>query len=158
MNDRVMIKMGDKNVVFDSLETRIINNHNLQIQLADGSYFCTHPDNATIYSKDSEEMKAYENLVSDIYYPYEGEVNEISTVDRAIVQMGNKSAALNFNDLRFVNAYTTVFALSDNTSVQSHPRNTYIYSSESVIMQQVENELMKQNEREREVDELDMSK
>ena len=144
--NRAMISIGNECVAFDILEYQRWTDSHIELTLEDGTKISVHPSDLQLYNNNSEKMRKLEESIStiDIYDSYNS--TEHSDYDKAFVQIGDNLVVLEISkyeiwkDSRYDS--NTVLTLVDGTTMAIHPMDLILFNSNSLIMNQVEEQTL----------------
>jgi len=143
--NRAMISIGNEYVVVDINGYTRWSEANIELKLTDGTKLTAHPSDISLYNNKSETMKEVESSISPIYTNAVDHYIEDNKLDRALVQVGNDLILLEINGYIKWSEGNTELKLTDGTSLTVHPMYLTLFSSKSVIMSQVYEQVLENN-------------
>lgn len=143
--NRAMVSIGDEYVVVDIDGWNILTKSNTELKLTDGTTMTGHPSDIRLYNNKSEIMQKVEDSISPIKTDIADYKVEDSTLDRALVLVGNDVMILEITGYTRWSDADTMLNLADGTKFYVHPMDLILFSSKSSVMSQVQEQVLGNN-------------
>lgn len=143
--NRAMISIGNEYVVVDINGYTRWDRSNTELELTDGTTITGHPSDINLYNNKSETMQKVEDSISPIYTDNADYQVENATFDRALVQVGDDVMVLEITGYTRWDDSNTALKLADGTTLTVHPMDLTLFSSKSLVMSQVQEQVLGNN-------------
>lgn len=143
--NRAMVSIGDEYVVVDIDGWNILTESNTELKLTDGTTMTGHPSDIKLYNNKSEIMQKVEDSISPIKTDIADSKVEDSTLDRALVLVGDDVMILEITGYTRWSDVDTMLKLADGTKFYVHPMDLILFSSKSSVMSQVQEQVLGNN-------------
>jgi len=143
--NRAMISIGNECVVVDINGYARWDRSNTTLELTDGTTIIGHPSDINLYNNKSETMQKVEDSIFPIYTDDADYQVENATLDRAFVQIDDDVMVLEITDYNRWDDSNTELELTDGTPLTVHPVDLTLFSSKSIIMSQVQEQVLGNN-------------
>ena len=143
--NRAMISIGNEYVVVDINGYTRWDRSNTALELTDGTTITGHPSDINLYNNKSETMQKVEDSISPIYTDDADYQVENATFDRALVQVGDDVMVLGIIGYTRWDDSNTALKLADGTTLTVHPMDLTLFSSKSLVMNQVQEQVLGNN-------------
>ena len=143
--NRAIISIGNEYVIVDINGYTRWSESNTTLKLTDGTQLSVHPSDLRLYNNKSKNMQKVEESISPIYTDNADYQVENATLDRALVQVGDNIMVLEIIGYTRWSESNTALKLTDGTTLAVHPMDLTLFSSKSLVMNQVQEQVLGNN-------------